>query len=1069
MNYKRRQSSSYSEEPFEFVDYTSVSNFEKIITHIEDHLTSWNVKDGCYGIFSDEHLEAAVAAISTLSANEFTREEHFSVGDGTYSFTYYCYPAHLKESEESPLSMSEFHCLGPIYDRHHQQSNQQFYHPLHRWTGQNRLLIIKPVQDPSRNRLLNLGKSVVDLFQAKHLISACAIAFQNTGCSVPVFVPIGQSRYDMYMGYMLVTGQRGNPLDETEERFNMSITSSPKFDMSPLKSVKDLFFQKLSRRREDYGKSGEVNDNVFMSAVYTYNLKNWFDENWKNSDDDLGHSKKKMERRFSDDFDAWEGDTMEHGGSIQRLPFGPSNDPLRTLTLTAIFPLTEYAVSDDDNHELNMDALSAEHWEISKEFTPISQQKLPLSRLIEQTVNTWIKDPSNHQYLAPYDNNNDDDSLFNDNPRAMRNLYIPQPSYTNTNEMTRMMSEEGDQITVIKSEQVEDIIAKLFHPYSKMPRYEMMTDDEQSLFYSTQKLGLRLRTSSSVPYKSFLWNMLFYSLDVLSQNISNQDKHNAIDYMGFLRIIWQEVLRKIRWHWENLVPIPDLNPYLYENSSTQKDGLLGIDLRFNILHQKISMVNCCIYRKLQNAPQNGDTELDVKVMSHDNIQGSFDNLHLPSDMASSNDQLEESTAHTTHESGNISDSIAFTTDMEDQISLSDSDVFFDTVDTAINIDIVSEDSDDAISASTSLSETPSEVANPFSMAESFVRLPYKPNSGPDPYSNDAHDAEVEIKDADAAEGCLKPHDSLRLLKTDKIMQIPIVQDPGFMTDDMITQQATVFERLGTSDSATQLRAKLQSAQLYSDMQSFKAANPHATLEDFVRWHSPRDWVEATETSEGKLSIRMSEPNNIWQELWNCSRRVPSSRQKPLFNLCVEAEKALYFLETTPIQEFFSIMLPTLTLIAYDTLSTHPIVHLITPLSIDLSKLGQRLIMFPWDDLRHGKHTLDDIITAFRHQESQMSHAITLLRKLPRQYELVSQLILIEQTKVEEGEQRAAVFELFKNEHGMISKPSCREYLFYSDCRDLTTNGRCLPQRQYSIIKDNELRVIDMHTTDALYS
>jgi hypothetical protein len=26
------------------------------------------------------------------------------------------------------------------------------------------------------------------------------------------------------------------------------------------------------------------------------------------------------------------------------------------------------------------------------------------------------------------------------------------------------------------------------------------------------------------------------------------------------------------------------------------------------------------------------------------------------------------------------------------------------------------------------------------------------------------------------------------------------------------------------------------------MEAFKAANPGCTLPDFVRWHSPRDWV-----------------------------------------------------------------------------------------------------------------------------------------------------------------------------------------------------------------------------------
>lgn len=55
---------------------------------------------------------------------------------------------------------------------------------------------------------------------------------------------------------------------------------------------------------------------------------------------------------------------------------------------------------------------------------------------------------------------------------------------------------------------------------------------------------------------------------------------------------------------------------------------------------------------------------------------------------------------------------------------------------------------------------------------------------------------------------------------------------------------------------------------FKDMQAFKAANPHAILEDFVRWHSPKDWIQGSEDEqEGHLSARMADPKNIWQELW----------------------------------------------------------------------------------------------------------------------------------------------------------------------------------------------------------
>ena len=49
--------------------------------------------------------------------------------------------------------------------------------------------------------------------------------------------------------------------------------------------------------------------------------------------------------------------------------------------------------------------------------------------------------------------------------------------------------------------------------------------------------------------------------------------------------------------------------------------------------------------------------------------------------------------------------------------------------------------------------------------------------------------------------------------------------------------------LGDSPEGRALRAKMQSDLLVSDMSAFKAANPGACLADFIRWHSPRDWVE----------------------------------------------------------------------------------------------------------------------------------------------------------------------------------------------------------------------------------
>ena len=56
-------------------------------------------------------------------------------------------------------------------------------------------------------------------------------------------------------------------------------------------------------------------------------------------------------------------------------------------------------------------------------------------------------------------------------------------------------------------------------------------------------------------------------------------------------------------------------------------------------------------------------------------------------------------------------------------------------------------------------------------------------------------------------------------------------------------------QLGMDTEGTELRAKMQSTSLLSDMESFKAANPGSILSDFVRWHSPRDWEEDEVTPE----------------------------------------------------------------------------------------------------------------------------------------------------------------------------------------------------------------------------
>lgn len=82
-----------------------------------------------------------------------------------------------------------------------------------------------------------------------------------------------------------------------------------------------------------------------------------------------------------------------------------------------------------------------------------------------------------------------------------------------------------------------------------------------------------------------------------------------------------------------------------------------------------------------------------------------------------------------------------------------------------------------------------------------------------------------------------------------------------------------------------------------------------TIEDFVRWYSPRDWVETEEVDNDgnirkhhSLSPRMQLPDNLWIEVWQQARPVPVRRQKRLFDDRKEAEKVRDYFSSSNFEE-----------------------------------------------------------------------------------------------------------------------------------------------------------------------
>ena len=113
---------------------------------------------------------------------------------------------------------------------------------------------------------------------------------------------------------------------------------------------------------------------------------------------------------------------------------------------------------------------------------------------------------------------------------------------------------------------------------------------------------------------------------------------------------------------------------------------------------------------------------------------------------------------------------------------------------------------------------------------------------------------------------------------DKNIKVPITQT---IPPDILE---TGLRQAGES------RSNLYKSMLLSDMQAFKAANHGCRFEDFIRWYSPRDWIESDEGG-GMLSKRMT-GDSAWTSAWVSAEPTPVASQSTLFDPLEEAENII---------------------------------------------------------------------------------------------------------------------------------------------------------------------------------
>ncbi|XP_014211010.1 rab3 GTPase-activating protein catalytic subunit isoform X2 [Copidosoma floridanum] len=235
-------------------------------------------------------------------------------------------------------------------------------------------------------------------------------------------------------------------------------------------------------------------------------------------------------------------------------------------------------------------------------------------------------------------------------------------------------------------------------------------------------------------------------------------------------------------------------------------------------------------------------------------------------------------------------------------------------------------------------------------------------------------------------GRLAKHPTLRLIQTGEPLYLPVTQDPVPKTEDQLEEDAQVMMQLGTDKTASEMRARLMSASLLSDMESFKAANPNGQLEDFIRWYSPRDWIEDDQgevdewgQARGRLSARMLIDKNPWSSTWESAQPVPAHRQKRLFDDTREAEKALHYLGSRRLGQLAQLLMPVLAHAALVTLHEQKY-EALTSLPSVLQTINNRL-QFATKPIHQKMQIYEDIVHEIESIESLIAQFNSLRLKL----------------------------------------------------------------------------------------
>jgi Rab3 GTPase-activating protein catalytic subunit len=505
--------------------------------------------------------------------------------------------------------------------------------------------------------------------------------------------------------------------------------------------------------------------------------------------------------------------------------------------------------------DMTIDPVLSPQWNVIL-FTRFDEKLMNLARTFKRAIRDWAVLENFNPFLDP-----------SGNEASMPGAFTSEHS----SNMSALSREAGIVNFFVDGNDLKEAVVSLFSTANIVPPVVFKKSAIPSVPFCTaqQLISLLRYKGATVPYESIMWKFCVRLLDSCGTKPSLL-RFNA-GMIPLLKGLWGELLSELRIQRDMGLYINGVDVLVYDDDKKEYTNNVEIDLHHILVHQKLAMMNCCLYRssgliptsenrdkmlanaRRQQRPKSVHQKESIQLRMFDTLSGIADMAIAQSDILStvlprgaSGRSIPQSSRFTSGSSKSYGsptsyhpgpgtslskvsmpgtswssdkswerfappvgarsdDSIKINSTRRNSFSRHKNEpdeMFFDASDWDQQPTPLLEDQP-------KVEQLRSPLIPPSEMMESFIQIT-ELSLQPTP----SETGQVSATSLQRA-GHAKEIPGMFLIATGEQAWEPCTQRCGFMTEDMIREQESLFTSLGTSSEGTAIRAKMQSAQLKS--------------------------------------------------------------------------------------------------------------------------------------------------------------------------------------------------------------------------------------------------------------